>query len=268
MHRIAWFFLLSFSLAGISASAQTLFVGTYTRTPGRAGIFVLRFDTATKQAVLIDSARSSNPSFLAPSRDGKFLYSVSEQGQGKGMVQAWRVKGGKLTFVNEVSSGGDGPCYVAVDSKGRNVLVGNYGGGTLAILPVAPDGGVGAPEQIIEHQGSGPNLQRQERPHVHSTVLAPDENYVLAADLGTDKVVSYKYSARRHTLSDARYTNAFTAGSGPRHLDFHPKKDWVYVLQELSGTVTACRYKDGRMEPFQTISLMPEGNTTAAHSAD
>ncbi|RYY39300.1 MAG: lactonase family protein [Chitinophagaceae bacterium] len=265
-NRLRTFFVIG-SLAAWPAAAQTLFVGTYTRGTGRPGIFAYRFDTTKATALLLDSARSTNPSFLAPGRDGKMLYSVSEQGGGKGTVQAWRFRGGKLSFLNEVSSEGDDPCYVTIDKAGRNVIVANYSGGSLALFPVAPDGGVGPAEKIIAHAGSGPHRQQQ-GPHVHSTVLSPDEDYVLAADLGIDAVISYKYNSRRSTLSDSKKVNAFAAGSGPRHLEFHPKKAWVYVLQELSGTVTACRFRAGVLDTFQTVRLLPEGASAPAHSAD
>ncbi|RYY58850.1 MAG: lactonase family protein, partial [Chitinophagaceae bacterium] len=258
-------------LASLSAAAQkpqTLFVGTYTRTPGRAGIFVYRFDPATQEATLLDTMIAVNPSYLAPSADGKFLYAVSEQGKGKGAVGAYRVRKGKLTLINQVSSEGDDPCYVTTDRKGKNVIVGNYSGGTMALFPVAPDGGLAPAEQVFQYTGSGPNKQRQEASHVHSTVLSPDEDYLLVADLGTDSVKSYRFAPGKHRLTETKKSFRLSAGSGPRHIVFHPKKDWVYILQELSGTVTAATFNSGKLAPLQEISLLPAGSSSAPHSAD
>lgn len=268
MKHLLRLLLLLASLHGSAQKALTLFVGTYTRTPGRAGIFVYRFDTATQQATLLDTMIAVNPSYLAPSRDGNYLYAVSEQGGGKGAVGAYRFQKNKLTLINQVSSEGDDPCYVSVDRKGRNLVVANYSGGSLALFPVAPDGGVAPAEQVFRYNGSSLDKQRQEKPHLHSVVLSPGEDYLLAADLGTDFVRGYRFSTRKHALTELKDPVRLDIGTGPRHITFHPKNDWVYVLGELSGRITACRFHDGRLSPFQKISLMPEDSTAAPHSAD
>ncbi|RYZ20274.1 MAG: lactonase family protein [Chitinophagaceae bacterium] len=256
-------------LLTVPAAAQpvNLLVGTYTRIPGRAGIFLYRFDLQLVEATPVDSAMAVNPSYLAPSADGKFVYAVSEQGGGKGAVRAYRLRDGKLQFINEVASGGDAPCYITVDRKGRNVIAGNYGGGNLAMFGVAPDGGLAPFDFVYNHTGSGPDAKRQEGPHVHSTTLSPDERYLLAADLGTDKIVTYSVSGRQHRLTPTDKVVQLHPGSGPRHLEFHPNGKWVYVVQELSGNVTACSYERGTLKPFQEVSLLPEG-TKGATSAD
>ncbi|GAB4092471.1 lactonase family protein [Flaviaesturariibacter terrae] len=257
--------------AASSASAQaplTLFVGTYTRTPGAAGLFVYRFNPVSLEATLLDSAIAVNPSYLAPSADGKFLYAVSEQGKGLGSVRSYRVRGGKLEFINEVSSEGDDPCYVTVDHKGRNVFAGNYSGGSLALFAIAPDGGLAPAGTVYRLTGSGPNRERQASPHVHSTVLSPGEDYLLAADLGTDQVITYSFSPKKHRLSETGHVAQLPPGSGPRHLEFHRNGKWVYVIQELRGAISACTFEKGKLTPFQDISLMPEGASAPPHSAD
>ncbi|TCJ17636.1 lactonase family protein [Flaviaesturariibacter flavus] len=264
LFRIALLLLL-----GLPAGAQPvqLLVGTYTRTPGRAGIFIYRFDPQSLEATATDSAMTVNPSYLAPGADGKYVYAVSEQGGGKGAVRAYRLRKGRLEFINEVPSGGDAPCYITVDRKGRNVIAGNYSGGNLALFATAPDGGLVPFEYIYKHNGSGPHAARQEGPHVHSTNLSPDERYLLAADLGTDRIITYSVSARQHRLAPTDKLLQLRRGTGPRQLEFHPNGKWVYIVQELSGDITACTYDNGMLKPFQEISLLPDAGTPAS-SAD
>jgi 6-phosphogluconolactonase len=267
MKRMIGYGLLLLSFGARAQQSATLLVGTYTGGSGSAGIYTYRFTTDDARAVLIDSARTENPSFLATAPNGRFVYAVNEVGNGKGRISAFRNKNGRLKFLNAVSSQGDAPCYISIDRAGKNVIAGNYSGGSLALFPVGTNGQLTDASASYRHSGSGPDLQRQEGPHVHATMLSPNERYLLVTDLGTDKIYTYPFSSRIGSLSPAKDSLQLPTGSGPRHLEFHPNGRWVYVVAELTGKVIACRYEKGRLRSFQEISMLP-GGVTVAHSAD
>lgn len=271
--RTPLFFLLMIS--SISGFSQTsyLFVGTYTNT-GSKGIYVYRFNADSGKAEFVSNTDSiANPSYLVPSPDGKFLYSVSETGgQRKGSVQAFAfdAESGKLSPINQQLSGGDGPCYVTITKDGKWVIVGNYSGGSLSLLPVAADGSLQPYQQTIQHTGSSVNKNRQEKPHVHSTILSPDEKFLFTPDLGLDKVMIYSFSpASKNPLAPAAQPFAKTeGGSGPRHFTFHPNKKWAYVIEELTGTVTAFTYNNGKLTYLQRLAAHPQDFRGTIGSAD
>ena len=133
-----------------------MLVGTYTNS-GSFGIYTFRFHPETATTQLVDSIAVENPSYLSISSDGKYVYSITENGVTKpGSVSAFAFdqKTGHLSFLNEEASGGDHPCYVAVDKTGKWVTVGNYNGGNLSVLSAMVDGSLGTPK-TINHTGSG-----------------------------------------------------------------------------------------------------------------
>ena len=250
---------------------STLLVGTYT-SGNSHGIYVYDFASATGEAVLRDSVQSSNPSFLAVAPNGRYVYAVNEEGSdnGGGKVSAYRFDKAakKMSLINQVPSVGDHPCYVSVDRKNKWVVVGNYSSGTVSVLPIAPDGGVGAAVTNMQHQGQSVNQERQKSPHVHATVFSPDNKYVFVPDLGIDQVVVYAFNPKTGFLKPNKEHVKVSAGSGPRHLDFHPSGKWAYLAQELSGTVTVFKYDKGELVEQQQISMLPADYTGAATSAD
>lgn len=268
----SFFSLLLFGISQFSNAQKeaTLLVGTYTNGPS-TGIYVYQFNLETGSAALIDSTKTVNPSFLAVSPNGKYVYAVNELGsdKGGGKVTAFALdkKTRRLTAINQQPSLGDHPCYITVDRKGKWVIAGNYSSGTLAVFPIAPDGGVGPSVVSLQHQGAGTNTVRQSSPHIHATVLTPDHDYLLVPDLGIDKVMVYSFSSKSGMLKHQKTSVKLMDGSGPRHLDFHPSGKWAYVVQELSGTVTGFRYHKGKLEEQQVISMLPadyKGTATAA----
>ncbi len=249
-----------------------LLVGTY--TSGKStGIYVYRFDPASGTAQLVDSVKTSNPSYLAVSPNKKFVYAVNEDAEpgvgGKVTAFSFDKQTGRLAQLNQQRSMGNHPCYVAVDKTGKWVIAGNYSSGTVAVLPVRKDGSLGEAVTTVQHTGSGPNRQRQEGPHVHATVLSPDNRTLFVPDLGTDQVMLYSFDANNGSLR-AKSTPAATvsAGSGPRHFDFHPSGKWAYLIQEMAGTITAFRHKNGSLQSFQTISTLPVGFSKSFSGAD
>jgi 6-phosphogluconolactonase len=263
---------LLISMQAMSQNKTYMLVGTYTSGKSE-GVYVYEFNTGTGAIRLVDSAATSNPSYLAISPDQKFVYAVNEDATpgvgGKVSAYQFNRRNGHLTLVNQVRSMGDHPCYVAVDKTGKWVAVGNYSSGSLAVFPAGKNGSLGAPVSIIKHSGNGPNKDRQEKAHVHSTVFTPDNRYLVVSDLGTDKVTLYPFSQARGTLDSARsYTVDMPGGTGPRHFIFHPNGKWGYLVQELTGNVTLFDYAKGKLKPRQTISSLPTGFDKSFTSAD
>jgi 6-phosphogluconolactonase len=270
--------ILLLSLSGM-AQHDYLFIGTYTldgkNAPnGSKGIYVYDFDLATGDAKPVSTVDADNPSYLALSPKGDFLYAANETGGDKpGGVSAFAFDKttGTLKFLDKQSSGGQSPCYVSVDARRKWVMVANYSGGSLAALPIQTDGSVGAITEFIQHTGTGPNAARQDRAHVHSATFSPDEHFLLVADLGMDKLSVYRFypNAPVYPLTSPDDSVVTIApGSGPRHISFYPGKPWVYLLNEMGGAVDAFHYSDGKLSPFQHISSHPEGFSGTMGSAD
>ena len=262
----------TFSTAFAKAQ-QYLITGTYT-TSKSEGIYVFKFSSTDGSSSEISHVKISNPSFVVVSPNEQFVYAVQEDAStnGKGgaiTAFSFNKQSGKLTYINEQASGGDHPCYVEVDKTGRWVVAGNYSSGNLAVFPVGANGSLGAASTILQHEGSGPNILRQAKPHVHCTVFSPDNRFLFVPDLGIDKVMIYAFDAVSGKLIPARHPFVQSnPGAGPRHFCFHPTKKYAYLIEELSGTIEVFKYKKGRLRQMQYISTMPPGDTAFAGSAD
>jgi 6-phosphogluconolactonase len=271
----ATFFGVAFAPAIARAtepSADTfVWFGTYTGGPANSeGIYVSRFDATTgKLTPPVLASTAKNPSFLALHPTLPVLYAVSEvadaNGKPSGAVLAFSIDetSGALTLKNHQSSGGKGPCHVSVDRTGRVVLAANYGGGSVICLGLAADGSLepvvsGMPGGFIQHEGKGPNPQRQEGPHGHSFNPTADSRFAVACDLGLDKVLLHALDADQATLKPHAFGST-AAGAGPRHFAFHPGGRSGYSVNELDRTVTAFAFdpQAGTLTPFQTLSTLP-----------
>jgi 6-phosphogluconolactonase len=252
------------TLTGASGD-RIMYVGTYTG-PKSKGIYAWRFNNG-KLTELGCVAETTNPSFLAIHPNGKNLYAVGE-GSG-GTVSAFAIDpaSAKLTSLNSQSSKGSGPCYVSVDGKGQNVLVANYGGGSVAVLPVDPkDGKLKEASAHVEHKGSSVDKKRQSKAYAHCIKLSPDGRYALVSDLGMDQVLVYAFDPAAGTLKLAN-TAKTEPGAGPRHFAFHPKGRMVYVIGEMNSTITAFAWDNGQLYERQKISTLPadfKGNNSTA----
>jgi 6-phosphogluconolactonase len=243
-----------------------VYFGTYTKSKSK-GIYRALFDTVTGKLGETELvAETTNPSFLGIHPSRKFLYAVGElAGKKGGAVSAFAIEpSGKLTLLNQQSTVGTGPCYVGVDKLGKNVLVANYGGGSVAVLPIGADGKLAEASAFVQHVGSSVNPKRQQGPHAHSIFLDPANRFAFAPDLGLDKVMIYKFDAGKGTLvpNDPAF-GAVAPGSGPRHFAFHPSGRYAYVINEMLCTVTAFAYDAGRgaLSEVQTITTLPAGET-------
>jgi 6-phosphogluconolactonase len=277
------------SVSVMSANGSILlYVGTYSSPEGPEGstgngkgIYLFQMDTATgalTQRELFPN--DSNPSWLALDREGTHLYSANEisnyKGTKSGSVSAYSVNrsNGLLKLLNTVSSEGAGPAHLSVHPAGKHVLVANYFGGTVAVLPILPDGSLASATDVKHHQGtagpihaaSGPPgsfaISGHEQPHAHMIHADPAGKFVLAADLGLDRIFIYKFDVQKGKL--AANTPAYAAvpaGDGPRHFAFHPNGRSLYSLQEEASTMMLFDYDaaGGRLTARQTLSTLPHG---------
>ena len=265
-------FLLMLLPEMLFAQDYYLFVGTYTSGASK-GIYVYRYNPATGKNSLVSTTTAENPSYLALSHDGQNLYAVNENGGDKpGGVSSFSFdkNTGTLKLLNTRPSGGDHPCYISVDERKRHIVAGNYSGGSLSIFPVSANGSLGVPAQLIVHAGKGSNPDRQEKAHVHAVVFSPDNTRLFVPDLGVDKVLAYDYNpAASKPLKELPQHHVITPpGSGPRHLVFHPNRPFAYLVEELTGTVSAYRYDDGRLVFLQRLSTFVKGHKGEKGSAD
>lgn len=255
----------------------SVYIGTYTQR-GSKGIYLAHLDLTSGKLNLEGVAGEVvNPSFLAIHPNRRFLYAIGEVGQfagGQGgAVSAFAIdpESGKLALLNQKSSRGPGPCHVVVDKSGKNALVANYGGGSVACLPIGEDGQLGDATSFIQHEGSSVNPQRQKGPHAHSINLDPANRFAFAPDLGLDKIMSYRFDAAKHLLTPNDPPAAAVApGSGPRHFDFHPNGRFAYAINELASTITALEYdaERGTFQTLQTVSALPDGFEGKSFTAD
>lgn len=235
----------------------------YIGTGGRSskGIYAFRFDSKSgKLDPLGLVAEANRPSFLALHPNRRFLYAVAEEKGGA--VSAFRIDAqtGKLTLLNTVSSKGTGPCYVRVDRTGKNVLVANYGSGSVAVLPIDADGKLRESTSFFQHTGTVADPKRQGGPHAHSFNPSPDNRFAVAADLGLDELLVYRFNAAAGTITPNQPPFTKTAPrSGPRHFAFHPNGKNAYAINEISCTMTAFDYnaKAGVLKEIQTTSTLP-----------
>lgn len=266
--------ILVFIAFTASAQKSKLIIGTYTGAKSE-GIYVYDFNTSNGDSKFISSIKSSNPSFVAVSPDQQYLYAVNEDADSLnngGMLSAYQFDKKKkhLSFINQQPTGGNHPCYVTVDKTGKWVIAANYTGGSFSVTPVNGDGSLGADKQLIQHSGKSINKERQEKAHVHTTVLTADNKHLLVADLGIDKLMVYDFDAANGTATlNEKASVTVSGGSGPRHVAIHPSQKFVYLTEELSGTVAAFNFDaDSKLKLFQTISAVPENYKGSLGGAD
>ncbi len=282
MRRIALLACLALA-PGLDAEGQDgskptryrVYVGTYTGPQSR-GIyqFTLNLGDGSVEPPKV-AAETPSPSFLAFHPSRKFLFAVNEvgdfRGKHSGSVSAFAIDrdSGRLDYVNTQGSGGADPCYLAIDATGRHALVANYSGGSVATLPIGPDGKLGEASTVIKHLGSGPNKARQAGPHAHSINLDAANRFAVAADLGLDRLLVYRFEPASGQLrANEPPSLALPPGSGPRHFAFHPDGRHAYVINELASTVALLDYdpEGGVLAEVQSLSTRPEGATRPGNS--
>ncbi len=270
------FILLTIFFFSLHTAGQEYFllIGTYD-SPKSEGIYVFRFNSGDGSAKEVSHVKTSNPSFLTVSGNQKFVYAVNENGDSTGKgggVSSFSInrKTGILTPLSRQSSEGNHPCYITVDQTGKWVIAGNYSSGNFSILPVTPNGKIGKAQQVVQHEGSGPDTTRQRSPHVHAVYLKKNNQDLFVPDLGMDKIMTYRFDGRTGKVipSKLKYA-AVSAGTGPRHIDIHPGGKYVYLVEELIGAVEVFRdFGNGDLHSIQSISALPLTYKGPAGSAD
>lgn len=261
---------LGAQLWAASKSDYLVYFGTYTGK-GSKGIYVSRFHPGTGKVGAVElAAETENPSWLTADPAGRFLFAANEigtfHGAKSGSVTSFAIDphSGKLTALNTVATRGADPCHLAVDKTAKYVLAANYSGGSVAVLPVQPDGRLGEASAFIQHLGSSVNPERQREPHAHFVMLTPDNRLALVSDLGLDKILVYHFDAANGGLtSNDPPSGSVKPGSGPRHIAFHPNGEYAYVINEIANTITAFHWDaaHGSLNELQTVSTLPASFT-------
>lgn len=254
-----------------------VYVGTYTESirfgtgelfQGRGeGIHLYRMDPASGELLPAGVAKGvKNPSYLCLDPTRRFLYAVNElkvheEGEG-GSVSAFSVNPstGEPSLLNRQPTGGTDPCYVTTDNSGRHLMVANYSSGSVSVYPVLEDGSLAAASDFVQHEGSSVDPGRQNGPHAHSSVFDAANRFVHVCDLGTDRVVTYRFHADSGRLERKETESAqMKAGAGPRHLLFSADGRFAYVVNELDSTVTLCAHEEasGKLTPLESTSTLP-----------
>jgi 6-phosphogluconolactonase len=253
-----------------------VYVGGYTdpdRNGRGTGIDVYRLDDASGDLIHVQTLTGTqNPHFLALHPSRRFLYSTN--GGDASAVSAFAIDdaSGRVSFLNSQTSPGAGPTHLAVDPTGQLLVVANYAGGSVAAFPIGSDGRLAPHSDFHQHAGKlGPNARRQDKPHAHMAGFDPSGRFVLICDLGMDRTFVYAVDAATGKLTlDDQPPGESPSGHGPRHLDFHPSGRFVYVINELGGSMTVFAFDEisGALSPIQTISTLPAGWTGENISAE
>jgi 6-phosphogluconolactonase len=271
--------VVSIALAASSSSASDdlVFFGTHAVGPGR-GLSVAHFDSdtgvLTKPQLVVEAAA---PAFFVIHPDGRHLYACNSNDFARGFtgetISAFSIdpQTGRLTLINQQSSGGADPSYVTLDATNRYLLIANYKGGSIAVIRLNPDGSLGERTATIQHHGSSIDPKRQTQPYAHSIRIDPTNRFALVADLGLDKLFVYRFNARDGSLqpNDPPFATV-TPGAGPRHLAFDPKGRYVYLINEMASTIVTFAWdsKKGALTQRQTLSTLPAGFQGASQCAE
>lgn len=255
------------STATVSRAADPLvFVSSFAAGTNGA-IEAFRLDRKSGQLThLHRAANVENAYFMTVSSDQKFLYAIHAREFGakeheQVAAHAIARATGRLTLLNRQSTHGSASCYLHLDATGKTLLLANYSIGSVASLPVRNDGSLGEAVSIIPHVGSSVNPERQEGPHAHCIITSPDNRFACAADLGLDQVLVYRLDAAEARLtSHAKPHGRTPPGAGPRHLTFHPGGKHLYVINELTNSITVFDYdpQSAGLVERQTISTLPK----------
>ncbi|TCB95764.1 lactonase family protein [Micromonospora zingiberis] len=234
----------------MAGRGEIVHIGGYTaHSAGRGtGIVAARRDPDTGELTSLGTvAVTASPSFLTRHPARSVLYAVNELPTGE--ISAWRVGvDGDLTAIGSWATGGAEPCHLAVAPDGRHLFVANYGGGSVTVFPLDPDGVPGERTDLVEHEGHGPDPERQEAAHAHMVSPGPDRQPLLAVDLGVDSIYRYDLDVASGRLVPRAPRVRTPAGVGPRHLARHPDGRRCYVSGELDASVLVYEFtEDGAL---------------------
>lgn len=232
------------------------YIGTYTKGESK-GIYSFTLHAAKGSIGEIQLvAEIENPTYLSISDDQDTLYSVAKKGNLGGVASyAINHADGALEFINMQVTEGPSPCHISVDNQEKHAVIANYHRGSIEAHPLY-NRLVQPVASVISHEGSGPNTERQEKPHVHFSGFTPDQRFVVAVDLGTDTLVTYKLAD--FTLTKVQ-SLSLAPGCGPRHIVFHPNGKFAYIITELSNEIIVLTYnpENGSFHEIQYDTAVP-----------
>ena len=257
------------------ANAMFAYVGSFTTEKRKArgdGIHVYRVDPATGGWTHVQHVGDLvNPSFLALSRDQRFLYSAHGDETYATAFAVDRATG-EAKLLNKAATGGSNGVHPAIDPSGKYLVVANYGSGSIAVLPIGDDGSLKDQHQLVPLPGEpGPHKVEQQSSHPHEVVFDPSGRFLLVPDKGLDRVFVFRFDRDTGRLTPTEQGSVKTRpGAGPRHLAFHPTLPIVWVLDELDSTATTYRFdaERGALTPLQVITTLPTNFTGASTAAE
>ncbi len=238
------------------------------------GIYRASWDSETGAMGIPElAAPGGRPVYFAMHPKKPLLYVTNELATGDGTISSFHVAGkaGELTPISNVSAKGNGPCYISVDEMGKSAFVANYGAGNVVSFSVKPDGGLSEATAIFDCKGNeacgipGPMTDRQDAPHLHCAVVAPDNRYILVCNLGEDAIeVIPIFPAETGAEALGTPVRVGTrAGSGPRHVAFHPNGKWVYCIHELDCTIDVFEWEKGKLTALGGSTVSTLGSEAA-----
>ncbi|MGE7609424.1 lactonase family protein [Peribacillus frigoritolerans] len=234
------------------------YIGTYTKGNSK-GIYRFTLDTAEgKLSTPVLAAELTDPTYVAISQDKKNLYAILKEA-GSGGVSAYSINedSGELTFLGKQLTPNGSSCHISVDSKKQVLVTSSYGEGVIESYPLHDDATPLPVSSTVQHEGQGPNEERQEKAHTHFAGFTPDERFIAVVDLGIDKVITYKI---HNGVLEEVNSLSVAPGSGPRHLTFHPNGKFAYVMAELVPEVIVLSFdsQTGSFSELQTVRTVPE----------
>jgi 6-phosphogluconolactonase len=253
-----------------------VYVGNYTTKTQSKGIYLFEFSPDTGKLTPKGLAgETADPSWVVVHPNGKFLYAANESGKDS-TVSAFSIepKSGKLTFLNKLPALGEDPCYLSFDKTGKYLFVANYTSGNVAVFPILPNGNLGEHTAVLTDQGTlGPNKKHQDGPHAHWIEPSANNHFVDVSDLGLDRILTYKFDEMNGSLTRGEpadsFSTALSPGDGPRHVAFGPGRKFMYVLSELTSTVTVfAQESQNKFRKVQEISGLPKGFTSRNDAAE
>jgi 6-phosphogluconolactonase len=267
---LAFALLLSTCLAlrPMKNDTARFYVGTGTKGPESA-ITLCELNLKDGTVTIVNTfGNVTGPGYVSLSPDQKYLYSVNQDHT----IAAFAVgKEGTLSLINKQPAEGMNPCHVSVHPSGKMAFLANYTSGDWAAYPINTDGAVGAATATFQFSGSGPDKSRQEKPHAHCAIPSPNGKYVYVSDLGTDRLMNYTVDAATGKVAPNPAQAYFSTqpGAGPRHLAIHASGKYLYLLNEMKATLTACSVDaNGVVKEIETVNTVPADfsgkNTSAA----
>jgi 6-phosphogluconolactonase len=262
--------LVLLSLLPLSAQDYWVYVAS---GDGKAhdGIGLYRFDASKGELAAVKQFDAVPYSSYLAIRD-QHLYSIHQTGPEGGVITAFAIdpRSGDLRQLNQSPTGGKGPCYVSVSENGKYVLVANYSSGTISSTRRKGNGRLKGLADQVQHTGSSINSERQEGPHPHMILPAPDGELIVVPDLGTDEIWVYRLG-KKGNLEPAPLPKIKVAGgAGPRHLVFHPTAPLAFVLNEMYASVSSLRFEPGRgfSGVFHTVKTLPDAFSEPNKASD